>query len=233
MFRFPLICIAFLFTATCFAETAQFVRVELSGNGRILTLAEVEVIVDGKNVAPQGKATQSSTSSSGDPKRAMDGKKDAGYSGGGQTHTSPQKNPWWELDLGKAVDIQRVDIWNRGDGLEGRLDGFTLKLLNAERKEVLKQTKVKAPTEVVRLEFQKKKAKVSYLKRNMKKGREYRGPSDDNSSAVALVDVPADYKDPMPFAFKANDVPTASSTTPGSRPFCRAACPARRSPSAT
>jgi len=210
MFRFPLICIAFLFTATClpsvWAETAQFVRVELSGNDRILTLAEVEVIVDGKNVAAQGKATQSSTSSNGDPKRAMDGNKESAYGSDGQTHTSPQKNPWWELDLGKAVDIQRVDIWNRGDGLEGRLDGFTLKLLDAKRKQVLKQTKVKAPTNVVRLEFQKNKTKVSYLNRDLKKGRAYRGPTDSSGSSVELVDVPADYKDPMPFAFQPNDV---------------------------
>jgi len=205
MLRISLIFIAAFLATSCFAETAQFVRVELPGNGRILTLAEVEVIVDGKNVAPKGKATQSSLGSGGVPQRAMDGKKDAGYNSGGQTHTNTQSNPWWELDLGQALDIQRVDIWNRGDGLEGRLDAFTLKLLDGNRKEVVKQTKVKAPSEVVRLEFQKGKAKVSYLRRNMKKGKEYRGPSDA-ATTVALTDVPADYKDPMPFAFQQNDV---------------------------
>lgn len=40
-------------------KPTRFVRIELPGDKRILTLAEVEVFVAGKNIAPGGKATQS------------------------------------------------------------------------------------------------------------------------------------------------------------------------------
>src|SRR4029077_16266789 len=39
----------------------RYVRVELPGRSRTLTLAEVEVFSEGRNVARQGKASQSST----------------------------------------------------------------------------------------------------------------------------------------------------------------------------
>jgi len=98
-----------------FAIPGQIIRIELPGKGKILTLAEVEVFVDGTNVAPQGTTKQSSLASGGDPERAIDGNKDPGYSKNGQTHTSVENNPWWEIDLGKEVEIERIDIWNRGD----------------------------------------------------------------------------------------------------------------------
>ena len=44
---------------------ARYVRVTLKGKNRVLTLAEVEVFVDGKNVARSGKASQSSVASDG------------------------------------------------------------------------------------------------------------------------------------------------------------------------
>ena len=39
------------------AKPARFVRIELPGDKRILTLAEVEVFSDGRNIASDGKAT--------------------------------------------------------------------------------------------------------------------------------------------------------------------------------
>ena len=47
----------------------RFVRVEIPGNQRTLTLAEVEVLADGRNVARQGRATQKNTSHGGEAKR--------------------------------------------------------------------------------------------------------------------------------------------------------------------
>lgn len=46
---------------TTTGKPTRFVRIGLPGDNRILTLAEVEVISSGKNIAPTGKATQSST----------------------------------------------------------------------------------------------------------------------------------------------------------------------------
>ena len=49
-------------------KPARFVRIELPGDKRVLTLAEVEVISGGKNVASGGKASQSSTHGAAEPR---------------------------------------------------------------------------------------------------------------------------------------------------------------------
>src|SRR5262249_15380972 len=49
----------------------RFVRIELPGPMRTLTLAEVEVTSDGANIARQGKASQSSTAHGGAAERAI------------------------------------------------------------------------------------------------------------------------------------------------------------------
>src|SRR5262249_26282095 len=53
--------------------TARFVRVENTGPERILSLAEVEVMSGGANIATRGKATQSSTDYDGLAPLAIDG----------------------------------------------------------------------------------------------------------------------------------------------------------------
>ena len=75
----------------------RFVRIELRGR-RTLTLAEVEVFSDGRNVAPLGKATQKNTAYDGPAERAIDGNTNGDYGDGGQTHTQENtSNPWWEV----------------------------------------------------------------------------------------------------------------------------------------
>ena len=115
----------------------RFVRIVLPGKERILSLAEVEVIRDGENVALSGKASQSSTAYEGKPGKAMDGNRDGDYQAAkSTTHTAAEEDPWWELDLGKAGPIDEVLIWNRTDGgdpIGRRLAGFQLKLLAADR----------------------------------------------------------------------------------------------------
>ena len=83
-------------------KAARFVRIELPGDKRVLTLAEVEVFSGGKNIASGGKATQSSTLGDAVAGRAIDGNKDSDFNKKGQTHTENKgtTNPWWELDLG-------------------------------------------------------------------------------------------------------------------------------------
>ena len=61
-------------TALVTGKPARFVRIELPGDKRILTLAEVEVFSAGRNIAAGGKATQSSTYG-GVASRAIDGNK--------------------------------------------------------------------------------------------------------------------------------------------------------------
>ncbi len=191
-------------------KPARFVRIELPGDSRILTLAEVEVISGGKNVARYGKATQSSTDHSGAASRAIDGNKDPEYAKGGQTHTTDggTANPWWEVDLGKEVDVERVGIFNRR-GFQSRLDGFTLTLLDADRKPVFRSEPYAAPEAMV-IDI-KQKGKPTYLAFDGNAGK----PAAAGGAAQArgggkqeanLADVPADYRDPAPFAFKKGEV---------------------------
>ena len=182
-------------------KSAQFVRIELPGKKRILTLAEVEVFSDGKNIAKSGKATQSSTHGGANASRAIDGNKHPDYGRNGQTHTSNsgQKNPWWELDLGREVAVEKIGIWNR-TGFEFRLDGFTITLLDAKRKAVFQAKKVASPQA---MEIDVKTGKLNYLAYNGKAGRPV--ASVNKATGGNLAEVPADYRDP-PFAFKKGDV---------------------------
>ena len=112
----------------------RFVRIELKGR-RTLTLAEVEVFSDGRNVAPFGKASQKNTGYGGAAGRAIDGNKSGSYGDGGQTHTRENTpDPWWELDLGAEFPIESIAISNRtDDDFYKRLDHYTIKVLDAGR----------------------------------------------------------------------------------------------------
>ncbi len=125
----------------------RFVRVELVGPQRTLTLAEIEVDSDGNNVARQGKARQSSEGYGGGPGRAIDGNKSGSYGDNGQTHSAEgTPNPWWELDLGSEFPIDSVRIYNRTDGNFGlRLANYTLKVLDNSRNVVFEKKDQPAP----------------------------------------------------------------------------------------
>jgi putative heme-binding domain-containing protein len=130
----------------------RFVRVELP-HRRTLTLAEVEVYSEGRNVARGGKASQKNTASGGEAKRGIDGNKTPSYGGGGQTHTEENTpDPWWEVDLGEELPIDSIVIYNRADGLSQRLKGFTLKVLDAGRNEVFRKDDNPAPETTATIE---------------------------------------------------------------------------------
>ncbi|MSR32671.1 MAG: c-type cytochrome [Gemmataceae bacterium] len=131
----------------------RYVRIELPGKQRTLTLAEVEVFSDGVNIARRGKAKQSSTSHGGDAVRAIDGNKNPDFSAGGQAHTREgTDNPWWEVDLGADSLIESIVVYNRGDGnLSTRLNNFSLTVLDSSRKTVF--NKEKNPTPGVKTVF--------------------------------------------------------------------------------
>ena len=127
---------------------ARFVRVELPGKKRMIHLAELQVFSDGKNVALEGTASQSSTDYGGDVKRVNDGNTDGDYQKNSGTHTKVSDNPWLEIDLGSVMPIDRVVIWNRTDGstpIIERLKGFQVSLLDAERNAVWKESPAKVP----------------------------------------------------------------------------------------
>ncbi len=138
---------AVLHTSTAMPRTGRYVRVELPGKQRHLMLAEVEAFSGKENVARKGTATQSSDAFGGVAKRANDGITNGDYFGGNSvSHTNTEDNPWWEIDLGAAKEIDRVVIWNRTDGGAGvNLANFKVLLLDDKRKSVWEETVSTAP----------------------------------------------------------------------------------------
>ena len=124
----------------------RFVRIELPGRGT-LTLAEVEVLSLGENVARKGRASQKNTAHGGTASRAIDGNKSGRYGDGGQTHTEENTGrPYWEVDLGEEMPIDEIVIHNRtDDDLGKRLSSFTLLVLDGNRRETFKQLDIPAP----------------------------------------------------------------------------------------
>lgn len=122
------------------APQGRFVRVELPGDARTLSLAEVEVLENGQNIA-QGKNASASSAwvghgISGTADRAVDGNTEGVMWKGSVTHTQNEKNPWWEVDLGRMAMLDAICLYNRTDDLAERLDNFTLKVLDQNRRVV-------------------------------------------------------------------------------------------------
>src|SRR5262245_24586564 len=130
------------------APIGRYVRVELPGQGKILSLAEMQVFEGADNLARAGKATQSSTDYGGEPQRAIDGNTNGDYfAANSTTHTKQERNPWWEVDLGNDKPIERIALWNRTDGDVGtRLANFKVLVLDQDRKTVWQQEVAESPS---------------------------------------------------------------------------------------
>ncbi len=131
----------------------RFIRIELPGKQRMLSLAEVEVFSAEKNIATLGKATQSSTGFGGPAELAIDGNTDGRYAiAKSTTHTEISDNPWWEVDLQSPQAIDRIVVWNRtDDGTVERIKDFRISILGDERKNVWEQTVADPPKPSVEL----------------------------------------------------------------------------------
>lgn len=125
----------------------RYLRIELPGKDRILSLAEVQVFAGGDNLASGGIASQSSTANEGAAKLAIDGKTNGNFEKGKTaTHTEKSENPWWELDLKSGQAVERVVVWNRTDAkLGARLAGARVALLDEERTVVWESAVDKLP----------------------------------------------------------------------------------------
>ncbi len=122
----------------------RFVRVELPGKNKILSLAEVQIFAPKENIAGMGEASQSSTDSDGPARLAIDGNTDGHFvNARSTTHTKASDDPWWEVDLKSPRDVRRIAIWNRTDGdTSKRLSDFRVILLN-DKREVIWERKIK------------------------------------------------------------------------------------------
>lgn len=126
----------------------RFVRVELPGAEKILSLAEVQAFEGSENVARGGKATQSSTDYGGEAARAVDGNTNGlYYAANSTTHTKQEANPWWEVDLGADKPLEKIVVWNRTDaGVGNRLVNFKVLVLDKDHQPVWQQDVAVSPS---------------------------------------------------------------------------------------
>ena len=126
----------------------RYVRVELPGPGKFLSLAEVQVYQGGENIALAGEAKQISTDYDGPAKLAIDGNTNGDFNvAKSTTHTASADNPWWEVDLKSERPIDRVVVWNRTDGaVGGRLAGYRITVLNEKHEPVSQTTDAALPS---------------------------------------------------------------------------------------
>lgn len=120
--------------------TGRFIRIDLKGKKKILSLAEVQVFSNEKNVARNGTATQSTLDYDGKPEFGIDGNTSGNFDDQSTTHTKISNDPWWQVDLGATVVIDRISVWNRtGGDLPRRLDGFQISILDEDKQPVWSQ----------------------------------------------------------------------------------------------
>ncbi len=91
------------------------------------------------NVALGGTATQSSTTYSGSPARAIDGNTSGRWAENSVTHTANTAAPWWRVDLGNAHRVDGVTLWNRTDCCTARLSNFHVDYLGADGNVIVSQ----------------------------------------------------------------------------------------------
>ena len=132
----------------------RFVRLDLPGDGKMIHVAEVQVFDGEKNIATDGTATQSSTDFGGPPERGIDGNTDGTYTNNSVTHTAVSKDPWWEVDLGAVKGIDSVVVWNRTDnGLQSRLNGVIVSILDDKRNVIFKEVLATAPEKDAKIDI--------------------------------------------------------------------------------
>ena len=123
--------------------SGRYVRLVRPGRAQTLSVTEVEVLSRGENVARKGTATQSSIvaggATGGHPARAIDGGVDMAAAAardplaGTHAFTSPEQDPWWEVDLGAEQPIDVINLWPAAQ--ENRT-GVYVAVLDANRRPV-------------------------------------------------------------------------------------------------
>ena len=129
----------------------RFVRIDVPGKDKIIHIAELQAFAEETNVATGGAASQSSEGFGGKPERAIDGNTDGVFANNSVTHTDKQKDPWFEVDLKQAYELNKLVVWPRMDSstLNDRLDGMRVSVLDENRKPVWSTVVDKGPGEAL------------------------------------------------------------------------------------
>jgi glucose/arabinose dehydrogenase/plastocyanin len=139
--------------------TGRYVRLVRPGRAQVLSVTEVEVMSRGENVARKGRASQSTIvaggATGGHANRAIDGGVDMAATAGKDplsgTHafTSPEQDPWWEVDLGSEQPIDAINLW---PATQDSRSGLYVAVLDANRTPVFVRDAIRitrAPEPVV------------------------------------------------------------------------------------
>ncbi len=104
------------------------ITITVPGSQAQINLAELEILVGGKNVAKDAKLSQSSEYNGGQfpVKNLVDGDKN------NFSHTDVQKDPWIKVEFAAPLKIDEVRIWNRG-GFEDRFHGAKVVFLTGPK----------------------------------------------------------------------------------------------------
>jgi len=92
----------------------------------IVTVSATLSITTG-NLALGKTATQSSKVFGyydGGPAAAIDGNTDGNFFHSSVSHTNPDPNAWWQVDLGTSAIVNTIVIWNRTDCCSSRLSDY-------------------------------------------------------------------------------------------------------------
>ncbi|WP_433336125.1 alpha-L-fucosidase [Spirillospora sp. CA-294931] len=93
--------------------------------GRQTSTTSVTITVVPENLAQGKNATQKSTGYDAPAARAVDGRTDGSFGNGSVSHTAePEKQAWWQVDLGRSEELGTVDVWNRTDCCSDRLQDY-------------------------------------------------------------------------------------------------------------
>lgn len=85
-----------------------------------------------RNVAYGQPVKQSSVHRGGAPELAVDHNTDGNWAAGSVTHTEKEIGPWWEVDLGQVYNVEAVEIYNRTDCCDDRIDGASIYFRNTK-----------------------------------------------------------------------------------------------------
>jgi hypothetical protein len=81
--------------------------------------------------------------------------------------TATNQGGWWELDLGRAVNVKKIVIFNRPDCCQDRLSGAQLILIDREHRTVLTKTLTSARKQLFNIELDKKRCGGPVIEKNM------------------------------------------------------------------
>jgi len=120
------------------APQGRYVRLEVVGTTKSLSLAEMQAFSSGENIALKGRASQKNTDYDSPASLAIDGKTDGAFAAKTTAHTIENgPYPWFEVDLGSTYPLEQIVLWNRTDGdFWKRIQNYKLTVLDGNRQTV-------------------------------------------------------------------------------------------------